>query len=345
VSDTSRVSEASRASETSRTSGTPRVSFVIPVRNDPVRLKNCLATIERCEYPRAFVEVVVADNGSIDDTPAVATAAGAKVLSLPGIAVGEMRNRGARAAQGDVLAFVDADHELGPGWIGSAIATLRLPGVTAAGAPYLQPPNATWVQRCYDSFRDHSEGVFDTPWLGSGNLAIWRQAFLDAGGFDTTLETCEDVDLCQRLRRQGHTLKSDSGMRSVHMGDPKTLRAIFWGELWRGRDNLRVSFRGPLTPRDLPSVVIPVLTLLLLAAAVLALLTTPWTGLRGGAVALTALLGCAGLSALRALRMLRNLRGGGPLDVVRAWLVAASYDLGRALSLVIRVRHGVRRRG
>jgi GT2 family glycosyltransferase len=320
---------------------TPRVSFVVPVRNDPVRLKNCLATIAACDYPRALVEVVVADNGSSDDTPSVAAASGAKVLSLPGIAVGEMRNRAAHAAQGDVLAFVDADHELGPGWIGSAVATLQLPGVSAAGAPYLQPPNATWVQRCYDSFRDHSEGIFDTPWLGSGNLAIWRQTFIDAGGFDTTLETCEDVDLCQRLRRQGHALKSDSRMHSVHMGDPKTLRAIFWGELWRGRDNLRVSFRGPLTPRDLPSVVIPVLTLLLLAVAVMALLSVPWTGLGGGAVALAALAGCAGLSALRAARMLGRMRGGGVLDIVRAWLVAASYDL----SLVIRVRHGVRRRG
>jgi GT2 family glycosyltransferase len=321
------------------------VSFVIPVRNDPVRLKNCLATIARCEYPRELVEVVVADNGSIDDTPAVAAAAGAQVLSLPGIAVGEMRNRAARAARGDVLAFVDADHELGPGWIGSAIATLQLPGVSAAGAPYLQPPNATWVQRCYDSFRDHSEGVFDTPWLGSGNLAIWRQTFLDVGGFDTTLETCEDVDLCQKLRRQGHTLKSDSRMHSVHMGDPKTLRAIFWGELWRGRDNLRVSFRGPMSPRDLPSVIIPVVMLALLAGAMIALLSTPWTGVYGLGVFLASLACCAGLSALRALRMLRRLRGGGPLDIVRAWLVAAAYDLGRALSLVIRVRHGVRRRG
>jgi GT2 family glycosyltransferase len=329
----------------SRVSATPRVSFVVPVRNDPVRLKNCLDTIAACEYPKELVDVVVADNGSIDDTPAVAAAAGATVLSLPGIAVGEMRNRAAQAATGDVLAFVDADHELGPGWIRSAIATLQMSGVSAAGAPYLQPPNATWVQRCYDSFRDHSEGVFDTPWLGSGNLAIWRQTFLDAGGFDTTLETCEDVDLCQRLRRQGRTLKSDSRMRSVHMGDPKTLRAIFWGELWRGRDNLRVSFRGPMTARDLPSVVIPVLTLLLLALAVIAALATPWIGSNGPIAALAALTGCAGLSALRALRMLRRLGAGSPLDIVRAWLVAVAYDLGRALSLVIRVRHGVRRRG
>ena len=190
VSDTSRVSAPSRVSDTSRVNATPRVSFVIPVRNDPVRLKNCLDTIARCDYPAAFVEVVVADNGSIDDTPAVAAAAGARVLSLPGIAVGEMRNRAAGAATGDVLAFVDADHELGPGWIRSAIATLQLPGVTAAGAPSLQPPNATWVQRCYDSFRDHSEGVFETPWLGSGNLAI--------GG---------SVSRCRRLRHDAGDLR------------------------------------------------------------------------------------------------------------------------------------------
>jgi GT2 family glycosyltransferase len=324
---------------------TPVVSFVIPVRNDPVRLKNCLDSIARCDYPPALVEVIVGDNGSSDDTPAVAAAAGAKVLSLPGIAVGEMRNRAAQAARGEVLAFVDADHELGPGWIRSAVATLQVPGVTMVGAPYLQPPDATWVQRCYDSFRDHREGVFDTPWLGSGNLTIWRQAFLDVGGFDPTLETCEDVDLCQRLRRTGHTLKSDSRMRSVHLGDPKTLRAIFWGELWRGRDNLRVSFRGPLTARDLPSMVIPVLTVLLLATAAVALMSTPSTGRRGAAVALAALIGCAGLSTLRALRMSRRLRDFGPLDLVRTWLVALAYDLGRALSLVFKVRHGARRRG
>jgi len=53
-------------SDASRPSATPRVSFVIPVRNDPVRLKNCLATIAKCDYPGTHVELVVADNGSID---------------------------------------------------------------------------------------------------------------------------------------------------------------------------------------------------------------------------------------------------------------------------------------
>ena len=47
-------------------------------------------------------------------------------------------------------------------------------------------------------------------------------------------------------------------MRNVHFGDPATLWDLFRGELWRGRDNLRISLRGPLTWRGLPSVVIPI---------------------------------------------------------------------------------------
>ena len=107
-------------------------------------------------------------------------------------------------------------------------------------------------------------GVLQVDWLGSGSLAVWREVFEKVGGFDSRLETCEDVDFCQRLRRNGYGLWSDDRLRSVHLGDPRTLRALFFGELWRGRDNLKVSLRGPLTPRALPSVLIPLTILLLL---------------------------------------------------------------------------------
>ena len=43
----------------------------------------------------------------------------------------------------------------------------------------------------------------DADWLGSGNLAVSRTAFELVGGFDTSLETCEDVDFCHRLRAKG----------------------------------------------------------------------------------------------------------------------------------------------
>ena len=88
------------------------VSFVIPVRDDAARLKRCLASILRNEYPASLLELVVVDNGSRDGSDRVAREAGALLLSCPGASVSELRNRGAAAARGEVLAFVDADHEI-----------------------------------------------------------------------------------------------------------------------------------------------------------------------------------------------------------------------------------------
>ena len=59
------------------------------------------------------------------------------------------------------------------------------------------------------------------------------------------------------------------GLESLlHLGAPSKLRRLFLGELWRGRDNLRVTLRGPLTLRALPSVLLPVANLGALLACV-----------------------------------------------------------------------------
>jgi GT2 family glycosyltransferase len=76
----------------------------------------------------------------------------------------------------------------------------------------------------YDGFRARAAGVQQVDWLGSGSLAVWRDVFERVGGFDSRLETCEDVDFCQRLRRSGYGLWSDDRLRSVHLGDPRTIR-------------------------------------------------------------------------------------------------------------------------
>jgi hypothetical protein len=60
-------------------------------------------------------------------------------------------------------------------------------------------------------------------------------------------------------------------MVNHHFGDPATLGELFRGELWRGRDNLRVSLRGPVDWRDLPSVIVPLLWLTSMLTALVAL--------------------------------------------------------------------------
>ncbi len=302
------------------------------------------------DYPRELIEIIVVDNGSTDESAAVARDGGAIVLRCDSGSVAELRNRGARAALGSIIAFVDSDHEIDSLWISTAVAILANPAIAATGAAYLAEPSANWVQLQYDRLRDRPATRQDVNWLGSGNFAVKRLPFESVGGFNPRLTACEDVDLCNRLLGAGHRIVADPGLRSVHFGDPRTLKALFLGELWRGRDNLRVTFSGPRTLRHFRSALIPVTVLALLAGGLLALLI----GYPGLA------LGCSLLSVapafLKASHMLQRRRrqdNSVPSPVrsvmvagrraIEALAVAVVFDMARALALLARGSHRARR--
>jgi hypothetical protein len=314
-----------------RISVCPLVSFLIPVRNAAHRLDRCLASIRATESPADCIEIIVIDNGSSDESVEVARKWRATVLERPRLPLGALRNAGASAASGGVLAFVDADHEITPSWVRWAVEGMRDPTVGAVGSLCDSPPDGTWVQRAYDLLRRRPEGVREVEWLGSGNMAVRRRAFDAADGFDVRLQTCEDIDLCRRIRSRGYRILHDSRLRSVHFGDPATLRDVFRGELWRGRDNVRVSFRGRLTARGMPSVLIPLGEVALLALVALGLISAQRSGVMVAGLALTAMLSVA---AARTMRMLGNLHRITLAACTQAFIVAAVYDLARALAIV-----------
>lgn len=318
----------------------PMISFVIPVRNAATTLGRCVRSIAANDYPRDRFEIVVADNGSTDASVSIALAAGATVLHLPGLRASDLRNRAAKAAGGEVLAFIDADHEIHPHWARTAVDTLYEPGVGGVGAPYHSPRPGTWVQRQYDALRGHAGDRHDVEWLGSGNLAVWREAFESLGGFDIRLETCEDVDFCARLRKCGHRLVSDPRLYSTHFGDPRTLRELFTSELWRGRDNARVTLRSPRSWRSLASLMVPALDLTMLVLSLLALSILGRSAV--GAVG-TAALGVLTLAGIRAWSKI-DKSSLSSAAVFQVLIVAAVYDLGRAFALIARAGHDIRRK-
>lgn len=315
----------------------PLVSFVIPVRNDVLRLQRCLASIVRNHYPHELIELIVVDNDSTDGSAAAARGYGAIVVSASGESVAALRNKGARAALGGIIAFADSDHEIDRNWIATAVDVLSDRGVAATGAAYLTQPSPNWVQQHYDGLRSRPACREDVNWLGSGNFAVNRAAFERAGGFNATLTACEDVDLCNRLRLLGYRIVADPDLRSIHFGDPKTLKALFFGELWRGRDNLRVTFAGPRTLRHLRSALIPIADLMLLTAGIAAVL----------AGHLLIALACVVLAliptGIKAAVMFRRQLRRGALAAVQALAVAVVFDLARALALFARGSHRARR--
>jgi hypothetical protein len=242
----------------------------------------------------------------------------------------------------DLLAFIDADHLVARGWVDAARNALAAADVGAAGALYTAPPDGTWVQRAYGLLRGSTVGTADVPWLGSGNMVVRRTAFESIGGFDASLEACEDVDLCQRLRARGWRIVGDERLRSVHLGDPPTLRALFRAERWRGRNNVTVTLRGPWTPRNLaslltPAVVLAALLALVLAPAALLAGVSPWP-VYGGA-----LLAIGGLALLKTLLAMRP-GAVTPGILAQVFVVVLVYNIARAMALVTPASHHRARR-
>ena len=93
-------------------SNEPSLSIIMPARNESAAVGDVVAAA-RQHYPDA--EILVVDDGSEDDTGAVAEAAGARVLRHPvRLGNGAAIKTGARAATGTVLVMMDADGQHDP---------------------------------------------------------------------------------------------------------------------------------------------------------------------------------------------------------------------------------------
>ncbi|HVI59144.1 MAG TPA: glycosyltransferase family 2 protein [Luteimonas sp.] len=99
-----------------------RISVILPAKNEAEGLRR---TLPRLREAQPDAELIVVDDGSSDDTAAVATAHGARVLSSPySMGNGAAIKRGARAASGEVLVFMDADGQHDPAEIPTLLERL-----------------------------------------------------------------------------------------------------------------------------------------------------------------------------------------------------------------------------
>jgi glycosyltransferase involved in cell wall biosynthesis len=220
-------------------SGVPQaigLSIIIPARNSSRFIEECLTAI-RERVPGDRSEVIVVDNGSLDDTVAKARSHGARIVSVPSGFVSAVRNSGARAARYPMLAFVDSDCAVRPGWFEAVTAALSDPSIGVTGRRHELPDNPTWVESVWQSAHrmPMEDGPTDVAYIPAGNMAVRSEVFSSVGGFDESLETGEDPDLCARIAASGLRVVQDASIRCVHLGEPKTLRDVFRRERWHGR--------------------------------------------------------------------------------------------------------------
>jgi hypothetical protein len=207
--------------------GTRRVSVVVPARDEALRLPQLLACL-RSASPGPD-EIVVVDDGSTDATASLARAAGARVVSVDAPAGWSGKAWacwcGARAATGEVLVFLDADTEPGPG----AIAALARDATERSAIVSVQPWHR--VERAYERLSAWCNVVAVTG-AGTGDararrwwrrpvvfgpaVAVARETYFAIGGHAAVRgEVAEDLALARRAETHGVPVVALTGGRSL----------------------------------------------------------------------------------------------------------------------------------
>lgn len=219
-----------------------RVGIVIPMFNEARHIGRTLAAAQRAAGEAGVdCELIVVDNGSHDDSPQIARALGARVLSLPGLSIGALRNRGAAACECDWLAFLDADIEVPENWL-RCLFDIHAQGLGDVFALDCDTPQqAPWFAIAWQR-RTLRAGplVHRQQWLPSPNLLMPRHWFDSVGGFNESLRSGEDKDFTLRLSEAGARLLVLREPVVLHWGYECTWKEWLGKEMWRQSSHLQL---------------------------------------------------------------------------------------------------------
>ncbi len=187
----------------------PLVSVIIACPASSDYLRECLSGLSVQTYPR--VEVIVLPDAGFAPEPEFVNL-DLRIIPTGKIRPAEKRNRGAEAARGEILAFLDDDAYPIAAWLEHVVPYFSKPDVGGVGGPGVTPPGDPWLAqmggRVYANyfvsgnyrFRYVSDrvrsSIDDYP---SCNLAVRSSAFRAVGGFSTRYWPGEDTILCSDI--------------------------------------------------------------------------------------------------------------------------------------------------
>lgn len=206
------------------------LSVVVPTRDRLTLLEGCLAALRADLRPGD--EVLVVDSASVVAVPALP---GARVLRAEAPGTSRARNLGWRASGHGLVAFVDDDVRVLPGWADALRAAFTDPAVAFVTGRIDLPPEQAGMERPVAVKTDLCSARLDAACTGTlgatANLGVLRAALLAVDGFDERLgpgarfHAAEDLDLFDRLFAAGLVGRYEPAAQAVH-------------EQWRSRREL-----------------------------------------------------------------------------------------------------------
>ena len=201
------------------------ISFVVPVHNGAATIRDTLTAIVADIGADPATEILVVDDASCDESPRVlaelAETMPIRVIAGQGRGAAAALNAGVRAARFSLIAQVDQDVIIRPGWTRTLMAALADPSVAAAQGWYVYDPSATVCVRAMGlDLEERYVAILnvdqDTDHVCTGNTLYRASALHWIGLFDETLGYGYDNDVSYRLQEAGYRLCIKPDAQSVH---------------------------------------------------------------------------------------------------------------------------------
>ena len=265
----------------------PKVSIIVPCYNEQSTIRLLLEALCEQTYPRAEMEVIVADGLSTDGTRDEIAAfqndvpdLRVRVVENGKRSIPSALNRAIEAARGEIIVRMDGHSKPYPDYVANCISAHQTGrGDNVGGVWEIRPGAQTWIAKSIAVAASHPLGVGDALYRHTKQAAevdtvpfgSFRRALIErVGFFDETLLTNEDYEFNARIRKSGGKVWLDPSIRSVYFARATLLELI--RQYWRyGFWKWRMLRRHPDTLRwrqALP----PLFVLSLIGSAVLSIL-------------------------------------------------------------------------
>jgi succinoglycan biosynthesis protein ExoA len=227
------------------------VSVLLPIRNEEKQITDCLMAVINQNYPKEYLEIIVIDGMSTDQTREIVldlqkTNQNVRLIDNPEMIVPTGLNSGIRQAKGDIIIRVDGHTIIEPNYVSECVQALKKTRADNAGgkmegvgktpfgkAVVLATGSPFGIGNARFHFSNREEYV-DTVYLGA-----WpKHVFEKIGFFDEEMVRDQDDEFNYRLRQKGGKILLSPKIKSIYTvrGTPKSLwKQYFQYGYWKVR--------------------------------------------------------------------------------------------------------------
>ncbi len=205
----------------------PSVTVIVPVRNGEPTIEPLLESLQRQDYDRKKVEVIVVDGNSTDKTRDIVKKYPVKLVVEKKNGLNAARNTGIKNSNGEIIAFTDCDCVVSSNWITKIVENFKDPQVSCVGGS-AKGFNGDFISQYVDNslvpfmplFKKREELNMVKPFLrhpAGCNMAFRRKVAEEVGFFDESIHYgFDEVEFTERVCKAGYKMVLDPNVFVWH---------------------------------------------------------------------------------------------------------------------------------